>query len=63
MLAHERMLLIRCELDHSPLEIGMDSCENPAVGAEVRVPHVSTLDGVLHSQCDTSELVRTHVFL
>jgi hypothetical protein len=56
------MLLVWCELDHSPLVIGMDGCEDPAVGPEVRMSHVRTLDGVLHSQCNTAKVVKTHFF-
>jgi hypothetical protein len=62
MVAHERMLLVWCELDHSPFVIGMYGCEDPAVGPEVRMPHVGTLDGVRHAQRNTAEVVRIHSF-
>src|SRR5438132_7916424 len=35
----------------------MERREDPAVDAKIRMPHMRTLDGVLHPKCDPAEIV------
>ena len=57
MFPDERFLLLGCQLDHSMLVIGMKRREDLAVEAKVGMPHVRTLDRILHPQRDSAEVV------
>ena len=63
MFPDERLLLLRCQFDHSVLVIGMKRREDFSLEAEIGVPHVRAFDGILHPQRDSAEVVGgQHVF-
>src|SRR5687767_11262571 len=60
MLTHDFLLLLWCELDHPEWVSGMQGRKNALVHAEVRVPHVRTLNSALHGQRNAAEVIRLH---
>ena len=63
MLVYEYFLLLRRQLDHAVLVIGVKCREDPVVDAKVRMAHVRAFNGVFHPQCDSAKVFGTHMFL
>ena len=60
MIGDQRLLFSGLHLHHSPLVVGVESGEDAAVGAEVRVAHVRLLDGAGQVERERAEVVSGH---
>ena len=57
---YEFLLLLRRQQDHAPGFVTAEGREDSAAGAEVRVIHVGALDGLWHTQRNSSKLSGGH---
>src|SRR5688500_13864664 len=58
--AHEGRLLVRCELDHAGLHVGVEGGEDASIRAEIRMAHVLFFHGPVQAERDAAEILRLH---